>query len=70
MIKIMGKMDGVDADFSEKKLECLFDFMGDDDEFDNDNPDYEKLFNKDSALFQGEEVKYGLWTFKLVEIDN
>ena len=66
----MCKMNGVDADFSEKKLECLFDFMGDDDEFDNDEPNYEQLYEKDGRLFQGEEVKYGLWTCKLVEVTS
>ncbi len=70
MIKIMCKMDGVDVDFSEKTLDCLFDFIGDDDEFDNDNPNYEKLFNKDGNLIGGEEVTYGLWTCKLVETKN
>lgn len=68
MIKIMCKMDGVDIDFSEKKLQCLIDFMGDDDEYDNDEPNYELLHEKVGRLFDGEEVTYGLWTCKLVEV--
>lgn len=67
MIKIMCKMDEVDADFSEKTLECLTEIMGDDDEFDHDNPDYEALWAKDTRLFLGEEVKFGLWICKIVE---
>lgn len=70
MIKIMCKMDLVDADYSEKSLECLIDILGDDDEFDNDNPDYEVLWNKDGMLFHGEEVKYGMWTCKLIEVKS
>ena len=67
MIQIMCKMDSIETEYSEKTLECLMDIMGDDDEFDNDEPNYETMWLKDGKLFDGEEVQFGLWTCKLVE---
>jgi len=76
MIKIMCKMDGVDADFSEKKLECLCDFIDDDIDMVLDETasivqqikTLENAYNKFSALISGEEVNLDGWICKLVEV--
>ena len=78
MIKIMCKMDGIDADFSEKKLECLNDFIDDDESMiqdlslskDEQIKTLENVYDKFGALLSGEEVKFDLWTCKLIEVSH
>jgi hypothetical protein len=76
MIKIMCKMNGVDVDFSEKKLECLWDIMDDDVDMVLDETasigqhikTLESAYNKFSSLISGEEVNLDGWICKLVEV--
>lgn len=78
MIKIMCKMNGVDVDFSEKKLECLCDIIDDDIDMVLDETasicqqikTLENVFNKFSALISGEEVNLDGWNCKLVEVQS
>jgi hypothetical protein len=76
MIKIMCKMNSVDVDFSEKKLECLCDIMDDDVDMVLDETasivqqikTLESAYNKFSSLISGEEVNLDGWICKLVEV--
>lgn len=76
MIKIMCKMDGVDVDFSEKKLECLCDIIDDDIDMVQDETSsisqqiktLQNSYDKFSALISGDEVNFDGWTCKLVEV--